>query len=60
MPGIRERMTWFWFNHFNVHQYKANIRILVYEGRVIRPHAMGHFRDLLARRSTTRLCCARA
>ena len=20
---LRERMTWFWFNHFNVHQYKA-------------------------------------
>src|SRR5258708_1097073 len=19
---LRERMTWFWFNHFNVHQYK--------------------------------------
>jgi uncharacterized protein (DUF1800 family) len=22
---LRERMTWFWFNHFNVHQNKANI-----------------------------------
>jgi uncharacterized protein (DUF1800 family) len=47
---LRERMTWFWFNHFNVHQYKANIRILVgdYEDRAIRPFAMGHFRDLLS------------
>jgi uncharacterized protein (DUF1800 family) len=47
---LRERMTWFWFNHFNVHQYKANIRILVgdYEDRTIRPHALGKFRDLLA------------
>jgi hypothetical protein len=26
---LRERMAWFWFNHFNVHQYKANIRILI-------------------------------
>jgi len=49
-PGqLRERMTWFWFNHFNVHQYKANIRILVgdYEDRAIRPNALGKFRDLL-------------
>ena len=49
-PGqLRERMTWFWFNHFNVHQYKANIRILVgdYEDRAIRPYALGKFRDLL-------------
>ncbi len=46
---LRERMTWFWFNHFNVHQYKANIRILVgdYEDRAIRPLALGKFRDLL-------------
>jgi len=46
---LRERMTWFWFNHFNVHQYKANIRILVgdYEDHAIRPHALGKFRDLL-------------
>ncbi len=47
---LRERMTWFWFNHFNVHQYKSNIRILVgdYEDRAIRPFALGKFRDLLA------------
>src|SRR5258708_17770569 len=47
---LRERMTWFWFNHFNVHQYKANLRILVgdYESRAIRPFALGKFRDLLA------------
>src|SRR5882724_1734991 len=46
---LRERMTWFWFNHFNVHQYKANLRILVgdYESRAIRPFALGKFRDLL-------------
>ena len=47
---LRERMTWFWFNHFNVHQYKANLRVLVgdYEGNTIRPRALGKFRDLLA------------
>ena len=46
---LRERMTWFWFNHFNVHQYKSNIRILVgdYEDHAIRAHALGKFRDLL-------------
>ena len=46
---LRERMTWFWFNHFNVHQYKANIRVLVgdYEHNAIRRHAMGRFHDLL-------------
>ncbi len=46
---LRERMVWFWFNHFNVHQYKANLRILVgdYEDHVIRSHALGKFRDLL-------------
>ncbi len=46
---LRERMTWFWFNHFNVYQYKANIRVLVgdYESSAIRPFALGKFRDLL-------------
>jgi uncharacterized protein (DUF1800 family) len=46
---LRERMTWFWFNHFNVHQYKADLRVLVadYERNAIRQHALGHFRDLL-------------
>ena len=46
---LRERMTWFWFNHFNVHQYKSNIRVVLgdYED-AIRSHALGKFRDLLA------------
>src|ERR1700689_5579043 len=46
---LRQRMTWFWFNHFNVHQYKSNLRILVgdYEDHAIRAHALGKFRDLL-------------
>jgi uncharacterized protein (DUF1800 family) len=46
---LRERMTWFWFNHFNVHQFKANLRVLVgdYERNAIRRHALGRFSDLL-------------
>jgi uncharacterized protein (DUF1800 family) len=46
---LRERMTWFWTNHFNVHQYKANLRVLVadYERTAIRQHALGRFRDLV-------------
>jgi uncharacterized protein (DUF1800 family) len=47
---LRERMTWFWFNHFNVHQFKANVRILVgdYVDSAIRPFALGKFRNLLS------------
>jgi len=46
---LQEQMTWFWFNHFNVHEYKANLRAMVgdYEETAIRPHALGRFRDLL-------------
>jgi uncharacterized protein (DUF1800 family) len=46
---LLEQMQWFWFNHFNVHQYKNNIRVLLgdYEERAIRPHALGRFRELL-------------
>ncbi len=47
---LQEQMIWFWMNHFNVYQYKSNIRALVgdYEERAIRTHALGNFRDLLA------------
>jgi uncharacterized protein (DUF1800 family) len=50
---LREQLTWFWFNHFNVHQYKANLRAMVgdYEGR-LRTHALGKFRDLLIASAT--------
>ncbi len=46
---LKEEMTWFWFNHFNVHAYKANIRVMVgdYEETALRPHALGRFRDIL-------------
>ena len=42
-------MVWFWLNHFSVYPVKANLRWLVadYEERAIRPHALGHFRDLV-------------
>lgn len=46
---LREQLTWFWMNHFSVHQGKANLRAMVgdYEDSAIRPHALGKFRDLL-------------
>jgi len=46
---LREQLTWFWLNHFNVFQYKANARWLLtdYEDRAIRPNVLGHFRDLV-------------
>ena len=46
---LEEHLTWFWLNHFNVFQYKGPLRALVadYEERAIRPHVLGHFRDLL-------------
>jgi uncharacterized protein (DUF1800 family) len=46
---LREKMTWFWFNHFNVHLYKSDIRETIgdYEEQ-LRRHALGRFRDLLS------------
>jgi uncharacterized protein (DUF1800 family) len=46
---LDEQLVWFWLNHFSVHQYKANLRWLVgdYADRAIRPHALGHFEDLV-------------
>jgi uncharacterized protein (DUF1800 family) len=46
---LQEHLTWFWFNHFNVHMHKHNLRAAVgdYEDRAIRPHVLGRFRDLL-------------
>jgi uncharacterized protein (DUF1800 family) len=46
---LEEEMVDFWFNHFNVFAAKGADRWLVtsYERDVIRPHAMGKFRDLL-------------
>jgi uncharacterized protein (DUF1800 family) len=46
---LDEQLVWFWLNHFSVYQYKANLRWLVgdYADRAIRPHALGHFKDLV-------------
>jgi len=46
---LEEVMTDFWFNHFNVFIGKGADRYMVtaYERDVIRPHAMGKFKDLL-------------
>jgi uncharacterized protein (DUF1800 family) len=46
---LQEVLTDFWFNHFNVDARKGPERFLLteYEREVIRPHVLGHFRDLL-------------
>jgi len=46
---LQQQMIWFWLNHFSVQQYKANLRWLIgdYEERAIRPHALGHFYELV-------------
>jgi uncharacterized protein (DUF1800 family) len=47
--AVREVMTDFWFNHFNVaiSDNRARPFILSYERDVIRPNALGNFRTLL-------------
>ena len=46
---LEEVMTDFWFNHFNVFANKGPEQeyLTSYERDVIRPHALGKFRDLL-------------
>ena len=46
---LLEQMSWFWFNHFNVHQYKRDVRMLLpdYEESALRPQALGSFRRML-------------
>jgi len=46
---LAEVMTDFWENHFNVFIGKGQLRYYLpdYSERTIRPHALGHFRDLL-------------
>jgi uncharacterized protein (DUF1800 family) len=46
---LQEVLVDFWFNHFNVFAGKGPTRIYLasYERDVIRPHALGKFRDLL-------------
>ena len=46
---LEEVMVDFWFNHFNVFGRKGQISLLIpeFEEQVIRPNALGNFRDLL-------------
>lgn len=46
---LDEVMTDFWFNHFNIFIGKGPDRYMItaYERDVIRPHALGKFKDLL-------------
>ncbi|MDH0864910.1 DUF1800 domain-containing protein [Mitsuaria sp. GD03876] len=46
---LLEHLSWFWFNHFNVHQGKRDIRLLLadYQDRALRPQALGSFRRML-------------
>ena len=46
---LEQVLTDFWFNHFNVDARKGPARIMLteYEREAIRPHVLGHFRDLL-------------
>ncbi|MGC2697976.1 MAG: DUF1800 domain-containing protein, partial [Candidatus Angelobacter sp.] len=47
---LEEVMSDFWFNHFNVFIGKGPDRYMInaYERDVIRPHALGKFKDLLS------------
>ena len=46
---FRERLVWFWSNHFTVSAEKALVFALVgsFEREAIRPHVGGHFADML-------------
>jgi len=46
---LEEILVDFWTNHFNVFNGKGQVRPLLtsYERDAIRPHVLGHFRDLL-------------
>jgi uncharacterized protein (DUF1800 family) len=46
---LEEELVDFWYNHFNVFLDKGADRFLVptYEREAIRPHVLGHFRELL-------------
>jgi uncharacterized protein (DUF1800 family) len=52
---LREQMTWFWMNHFNVFSGKGNIRwtLAEYEEETVRPHALGKFSDLVMATATS-------
>jgi uncharacterized protein (DUF1800 family) len=47
---LEEVLTDFWFNHFNVDEAKGEpeqVTLASFENEAIRPHVLGHFKDLL-------------
>ena len=46
---LKEQLVWFWLNHFSVYANKGPVRVFAadYGENVIRPHALGKFRDLV-------------
>lgn len=46
---LKEQMVWFWLNHFNIYAAKGNVGLFAadYEEDVIRPNALGKFKDLV-------------
>mgnify|MGYP001547818202 FL=1 len=46
---LKEQLVWFWLNHFSVYAAKGRVRLVAadYEEHVIRPHALGKFRELV-------------
>ncbi len=46
---LRELLTAFWANHFNVFVGKGDVQLLAadYVNHAIRPHVLGHFQELL-------------
>jgi uncharacterized protein (DUF1800 family) len=44
--GLVERLVWFWSNHFCVNA-DATVMAGGYEREAIRPHVLGHFKDML-------------
>ncbi len=52
---LEEELVDFWYNHFNVFLDKGADRFQVptYEREAIRPHVLGHFRDLLEATATS-------
>jgi uncharacterized protein (DUF1800 family) len=52
---LEEQLVDFWYNHFNVFLDKGADRLLVptYERDSIRPHVLGHFRELLEATATS-------
>lgn len=52
---LEEELVDFWYNHFNVFIDKGSDRFMVpsYEREAIRPHVLGHFRELLESTATS-------